>query len=58
MKLILAVVLISPLLNFCVGWTGTVVFEDDFVGSSLNLTKWEHQEGCGNGKYFIKQFFN
>jgi len=27
-------------------WTGKVVFEDNFVGSSLNLNKWEYEEGC------------
>ena len=32
------------------GWTGNIVFEDNFDGNSLNLNKWEIQEGCDNRK--------
>jgi len=28
-------------------WEGDIVFEDNFEGSSLDLNKWEYQEGCG-----------
>jgi len=35
------------------GWEGTIVFEDNFDGGSLDLGKWEYQEGCGGGKCII-----
>ncbi|CAL8123435.1 unnamed protein product [Orchesella dallaii] len=28
-------------------WTGDIVFEDNFDGTSLDLNKWEYQETCG-----------
>jgi beta-glucanase (GH16 family) len=30
------------------GWSGTIVFEDNFEGNSLDLNKWEYQEGCSD----------
>jgi len=30
------------------GWTGTIVFEDNFDGNSLDLSKWHYQEGCSD----------
>jgi len=32
-------------------WEGNIVFQDNFDGNSLDLNKWEYQEGCGNGKF-------
>jgi len=37
--------------GFC--WEGAIVFEDNFDGSSLDLNKWEYQEGCGNGPVLL-----
>jgi len=31
-----------------VGWSGTVVFEDNFDGNSLDMNKWKHEEGCSD----------
>lgn len=32
------------------GWTGKIVFEDNFDGSSLDLDKWAYQESCGDSE--------
>lgn len=49
MKIFCVVGFIAVLLNVALGWEGTVVFEDNFDGNSLDLNKWEYQEACGNG---------
>jgi len=41
-------VLLLALLHVVTAWDGQIVFEDNFEGNSLDLNKWEYQEGCGN----------
>ncbi|XP_035704871.1 beta-glucanase isoform X1 [Folsomia candida] len=47
MKFFCSLLFLSASCTLCMGWTGTVVFEDNFDGSSLDTIKWEYQEGCG-----------
>lgn len=44
------VVLLAVTKIECQQWKGRIVFEDNFEGNSLDLSKWEYQEACGNGK--------
>ena len=44
--LTIAITLILAQCTHCAIWSGRIVFEDDFNGSSLDLNKWEYQTGC------------
>lgn len=48
----IGIVLIASLLGSVTAaeWSGKIVFEDNFEGSSLDEGKWEYQESCGAGK--------
>ena len=48
--LLKVVVILAIACSQVLGWTGNIVFEDNFDGSSLDLSKWEYQEGCGDRK--------
>jgi len=42
----LLVLLFLSAASCTLAWTGDIVFEDNFDGNSLDLSKWEYQEAC------------
>jgi len=48
MKVLQKAILFFTCLCIANAWEGEIVFEDNFEGNSLDLNKWEYQEGCGN----------
>ena len=47
----LVFITVAVLTVHCIqAWTGDVVFEDNFEGTSLDLAKWEYQDACDDRK--------
>lgn len=44
------------ILSVVYGWHGTIVFEDNFDGNSLDLNKWMYQESCGDSEYTLMKY--